>query len=296
MERINRKLNQKEELMAENTVDEMKRTVLMNKIVQDFLVDNQLLLSKNPLDDNLNVLYEFVIQSQSAYPMLSPQLTLNGKSIAIDYQSNQSTSNSDKYQKILGDFDNENIGINLTSIETTQERKNATNQLAEKLEMLLLSNGDFVKGAFFYGEFGVGKSFLLGAISSALAESRINNIVVHWPSFIKKLQSQFGQYQSDSNQLLESLKKTKVLLIDDIGADSLSVWSRDDILAPILEYRMAHKKTTFFSSNFDFKHLESDYLTDTKDTHEPIKAGRLMQRIMFLSDEVLVGGENRRLN
>lgn len=297
MEKINRQLNKNDQMVANQTVEDMKKSILANSTVQDFLTSNQNSLTKNPIDDNLGVLYEFVEQSLSETNIDDrPSLVLNGKSIAVDYQSQESISNIERYQKIFGDFDNQNKQVNLSQLEPTQERKLAANQLVEKIEQLLSSKGNFVKGIYFYGEFGVGKSFLIGVISNVLAEARINNIIVHWPSFIKKLQSQFGQVPNNSDQLIEQLKRTKVLFIDDIGADSLSVWSRDDVLAPILEYRMANQKTTFFTSNFDFKHLESDYLTTTKDTHEPIKAGRLMQRIIYLSDEVLVGGNNRRLN
>lgn len=298
MKKINYQLNSSEEDLANKTVANMKQSVIKSQEVQSFLVSNQSVLSSNPIEDNLNVLYEFVVQNDNniLYPGRKPHLVLNGNTIAVDYLEASPVNKTSSYQKIFGDFDSTNSIANLKTIETTKVRTIVLNELTDSLNQLLASNDDFVQGLFFYGEFGVGKSFLIGAISNALAEQKINNIIVHWPSFIKKLQGQFGQPQNINSQLLEQTKKTKVLLIDDLGADSLSVWSRDDILAPILEYRMANKKTTFFTSNFDFKHLESDYLTTTKDTHEPIKAGRLMQRIRFLSKEVLVSGENRRLN
>lgn len=298
MKKINYQLNSNEMNLANETIANMKQSVIKNQEVQSFLMANQAVLSSNPIDDNLNALYEFVVQSDNnvLYPGRKPQLVRDGNSIAVDYLEVNSIQKASKYQKILGDFDSTNSVANLKDIEATKERAGVLNQLTDTLNQLLVPNADYVKGLFLYGEFGVGKSFLLGSISNALADKNINNIIVHWPSFIKKLQGQFGQPQNSSGDLIEQIKKTKILLIDDLGADSLSVWSRDDILAPVLEYRMANKKTTFFTSNFDFKHLESDYLTTTKDTHEPIKAGRLMQRIKFLSKEVLVSGENRRLD
>ena len=83
--------------------------------------------------------------------------------------------------------------------------------------------------------------------------------------------------------------------MDDIGADTLTSWSRDAILGIILEYRMQNELTTFFTSNFDMTGLES-YLAQTKDGVEPVKAARLMQRIKYLAKPVQMTGQNRRLD
>ena len=45
---------------------------------------------------------------------------------------------------------------------------------------------------------------------------------------------------SVGNQV-DRVKKVPVLMIDDIGADSMSAWIRDDILGVILEYRMQNQ-------------------------------------------------------
>lgn len=50
-------------------------------------------------------------------------------------------------------------------------------------------------------------------------------------------------------------------MIDDIGADSLSSWLRDDVLGVILQYRMQEELPTFFSSNLSLTQLEQQYLT-----------------------------------
>ncbi len=84
-------------------------------------------------------------------------------------------------------------------------------------------------------------------------------------------------------------------MIDDIGADSLSSWLRDDVLGVILQYRMQEELPTFFSSNLSLEQLEQQYLTvNNRGEAEPLKAKRIMERIKFLADEYHVVGKNRR--
>lgn len=83
-------------------------------------------------------------------------------------------------------------------------------------------------------------------------------------------------------------------MIDDIGADSVSSWIRDEVLGVILQFRMQEQLPTFFSSNFSMKDLEK-HLAITKSSEEPIKAQRIMQRVQYLSRELIVSGDNQRL-
>ncbi len=85
-----------------------------------------------------------------------------------------------------------------------------------------------------------------------------------------------------------------MLILDDVGADTLTAWSRDSILGIILEYRMQNELTTFFTSNFDANGFEQ-YLSQTREGNEPIKAARLMQRVKFLAKPVQMTGKNKRL-
>ena len=84
-------------------------------------------------------------------------------------------------------------------------------------------------------------------------------------------------------------------MLDDIGADSLSSWIRDDVLGVILQYRMQEELPTFFSSNLSFEQLENEYLAiNNRGEAEPLKALRIMERIKFLADEYHIVGKNRR--
>ena len=56
----------------------------------------------------------------------------------------------------------------------------------------------------------------------------------------------------------DEVKKTEVLVLDDIGAESNNDWIRDNILQVILQYRMQENLPTFFTSNLTM--LELVYL------------------------------------
>jgi primosomal protein DnaI len=89
------------------------------------------------------------------------------------------------------------------------------------------------------------------------------------------------------------IKNTEILLIDDIGAENITSWSRDEVLSPILQYRMDNKLKTFFTSNLSIEDLEK-HLALTKDGEEVVKARRIIERIKYLTIEEKLISKNKR--
>ena len=81
--------------------------------------------------------------------------------------------------------------------------------------------------------------------------------------------------------------------IDDIGAESVSTWSRDEILGTILQYRMENNLTTFFTSNLTIDELEAN-LSITKNNVDKVKARRIIERIKQLTVDIELVSKNRR--
>ena len=73
-------------------------------------------------------------------------------------------------------------------------------------------------------------------------------------------------------------------MIDDIGAESVTSWGRDEILCSIVQYRMQEKLPTFFTSNLDIKALEK-HLSTSKDEIDEVKSRRVIERIKQLTEE-----------
>ena len=140
------------------------------------------------------------------------------------------------------------------------------------------------KGLYLYGNFGCGKSYLVSATFNELAKDGVKSAIVFWPEFLRDLKASFNsEYKSEFNDKFNSIKKAPLLLIDDIGAESATAWSRDEILCPILQYRMDEKLSTFFTSNLDLKALENHFSITNKGD-EIIKAGRIISRISQLTE------------
>ena len=82
-------------------------------------------------------------------------------------------------------------------------------------------------------------------------------------------------------------------MIDDIGAENVSAWGRDEILGTLLQYRMNENLPTFFTSNLNIDELES-HLAVTKDNNDKVKARRIIERIKYLTYDIEIIGKNRR--
>ena len=92
---------------------------------------------------------------------------------------------------------------------------------------------------------------------------------------------------------LDYLKNVDLLLIDDIGAENVTAWGRDEILGAILQYRMNNKLSTFFTSNLNLEELES-HLSFSKNSEDKVKARRIIERIKQLSIDIELVSINRR--
>lgn len=146
------------------------------------------------------------------------------------------------------------------------------------------------KGLYLSGSFGAGKTYLVAAMFNELAKEKVKSAIVYWPEFLRDLKTSF---QTDFKDKFEFVKKVELLLIDDIGAEITTSWSRDEILGPILQYRMQESLTTFFTSNLDLNALE-EHLANSKDGVEEIKAKRIIERIKQLTDNKIMISKNLR--
>ena len=88
-------------------------------------------------------------------------------------------------------------------------------------------------------------------------------------------------------------EKAEILILDDIGAEQMSAWVRDEILQVILQHRMQENLPTFFTSNFNFEELERHFAA-SRNGDETWQAKRVMERVKFLAKEIHLEGVNRR--
>ena len=149
-----------------------------------------------------------------------------------------------------------------------------------------------MKGLYLNGAFGCGKTYLISACLNELAKKDHKIAIIYYPEFLRSLKESFGDAETYSEKF-RLMKNVEILLIDDIGAETMTEWSRDEVLGTILQYRMQEGLTTFFTSNLTIKDLEEHFSISTKGV-EKVKAKRIIERIKQLTIEMTLVSENRR--
>ena len=148
-------------------------------------------------------------------------------------------------------------------------------------------SGQSCKGLYLHGNFGCGKTYLIAAIFNELAKQNYKSSIIFWPEFLRQA------FYDDFKDKFEYVKKIPLLLIDDIGAEGLTAWNRDEILCPLLQYRMDNNLTTFFTSNLNIKELEN-HLSNSKSGVDEVKAKRIISRIEQLTEDLEMISKNLR--
>lgn len=151
-----------------------------------------------------------------------------------------------------------------------------------------------IKGLYLHGNFGCGKTYLVAALFNELAKKNIRSTIIYFPEFLRSLKSSFGSIDDDYNERFDYVKQSPLLLLDDIGAEKISDWARDEVLGVILQYRMEENLPTFFTSNLSLKELE-DHLTISNKSDDKVKARRIIERIKYLTEEIKMVSVNRRV-
>ncbi len=141
-----------------------------------------------------------------------------------------------------------------------------------------VKNKTFSKGLYIYGSFATGKTYILGCLANELARNNIESLVIYFPDLVVELKSAMGSPRFD--ELLNYLKSVDVLLLDDLGSENMTNWLRDDVLGPVLNYRLMEEKPVFISSNID--PTQGDllaHLSISKAKSDELKGMRIKSRL-----------------
>ena len=151
-------------------------------------------------------------------------------------------------------------------------------------------NEEKPKGIYLTGSFGSGKTYLVAALFNEMAKKGVKSALVYYPEFLRSLKAAF---QSNYEEKFNYIKKAPLVLFDDIGAENCTNWSRDEVLGPILQYRMENHLPTFFTSNLTIEELENS-LAMTSSGVDKVKARRIIERIKQLTTNLELISKNRR--
>ncbi|MCP8967413.1 primosomal protein DnaI [Ectobacillus ponti] len=287
--------------------EEMKRQVMQHPYIQQFVRENEE-VTTSMLERNLGTLYEYIGQSvecqgceslegcKNILPGYHPHLRVRGKAIDLQYERCPRKVMDDEkrqqesliqslympkevasatMQEVLG-FDHRRIGAVKAAADFLKEYEPGKRQ----------------KSLYLYGNFGVGKTYILGAVANGLAKKGVPSMLVYLPDFLREIKGSIGD--NTMNSKIEKVKRVPVLMLDDIGAEGMSSFVRDDVLGSILQFRMLENLPTFFTSNLDFEELEDHFAFTQRGDEERAKARRIMERIKYLAVPVEVRGINHR--
>lgn len=148
----------------------------------------------------------------------------------------------------------------------------------------------FSKGLYLHGNFGTGKTFILAALINELTNKyHLRSEIIYYPELLRDMKENLYTV----NDKLTHLENLDILLIDDIGAEKVTDWGRDEILGTILQTRMNKNLITFFTSNLTREELLK-HLSLTRDNEDLLKAKRIMERIKYLTTDLeLLGSDHR---
>ena len=180
--------------------------------------------------------------------------------------------------------------VSIKQIDQSKEGADYLRALAEVTMNLIQPE----QGLFLYGAVGTGKTYLAGCIANYFARKGQSVVFVQTPGWISKMKGMFNDPDNFEREL-EMMKKASVVILDDIGAESVTSWVRDELLFPILNERMENHRLTYFTSNEELSTLEEHYAY-TSMGEEKMKAVRMMERIKKLSKPVEIKGKNRRFS
>lgn len=290
MEPISKSLEQRSERSAD--LSRLRRKILMNSEIAEFILKHK--LTEQQVSKALSKFSEYLTEkekfnSSSAY---RPVLELNDGYVDVSYQETsfliQNRARLEMEQRFTL------IGLSPSFKKVSWQHdiyEQITNRDKGRMPAIraiqsVINEPASAKGIYLYGDFGVGKSYLLAGMVNSLATQGLNCQMIHYPTYI-------AQPNFAASSQVETVKSAQVLVLDDIGGEVNSAWARDNVLQVILQYRMDNNLLTFFTSNYSMKDLE-ERLSQTRDGIDTWAAKRVMERVKFLSKEIHLEGKNRR--
>lgn len=306
MEDVGKELNR---IIRSRGVDgryrQMMEEVLADPDVRQFIEEHKEKLTQEDIEKSFAKLYEFVQEKRKFLasdptmiaPGYEPQLSLNFHFIDVTYVPTDELLRLKREEEIRNRVNSLDMpkDIRKASIRTFEVTSGRSEALEASLDFINQYEGSpksFHKALYLVGTFGVGKTYLLGAVAHELAVKGFETTLLHFPTFAGEMKQAISNDKVGPK--LNEVKRAPILMIDDIGADSMSAWIRDEVLGVILQHRMQEQLPTFFSSNFNMDELEEHLSVTQRGDEEPLKAKRIMERIRYLSKEIFVIGENRR--
>jgi len=282
----------------------IEKEIFEDEDVKAFLEQHKEELTPEAIRKGMSALLEFRMERDARKnnkevkaPGLEPCLEVHNGFILVNYKRTEEAIREERERKRKRLIHSINMPKNIAEARfsdtaLTPERQDVIGELLKFINSYKPNSTEYQKGLYLAGPFGVGKTYMMGALANELSENGVETTLVNVPTYSAEIKQAIATNTVEAK--LVSIKNTPILVLDDIGAEMNSAWFRDEVLMVILQHRMLQELPTFFTSNFTIDQLEAHFAHSNKGDQELLKAKRLVERIRFLAKEYFVDGQNHR--
>lgn len=268
--------------------DSLLRDANILKVIEELQLDEE------TIDNNLVVLMQYlrIIKKDPTLPKgmildnYDAKLVCEEGVLHLDYQKKEALLLKEQKLAHLKNFLINHLSERLSMVSADDLKFDHYKEWADIKDIIRMRIDD-KKGYFLHGNVGVGKTFLLVAKANQFASDGHSVCFVNVNRLLSEIKQSFNTSSDTLSVMLNKMKACDFLVLDDIGAESNTSWSRDEILFQVLDARMEQQKLTCFTSNLNREDLMTHFSV-TNQLKDEIKAVRLMERIDVLSDFVLI--------
>lgn len=258
---------------------EVMTRVLSSKSGSDFIKINK--LNTEQIDDNLGTVKRMVDDLAVCEPCTSFHTcpkdvkgyqirldTTSGKYFEVEYVKCSKLLEFERVANhyVYKQFPNQWIENRLSNLASNNYRAPLI-----KLSADLLT--ERIKSLYIYGKSGLGKSFISAAISNEFIEIKSGKVAfVNAHDLIEELRNLV--YEDKPNYLLKvkELELVDLLIIDDLGNEKITEWSKEEVIFPLIEARLKTNKAVVVNSDYSLQELKALYAKDS------IKAKKMIER------------------
>ena len=282
----------------------IEKEIFEDEDVKAFLEQHKEELTPEAIRKGMSALLEFRMERDARKnnkevkaPGLEQCLEVHNGFILVNYKRTEEAIREERERKRKRLIHSINMPKNIAEARfsdtaLTPERQEVIGELLKFINSYKPNSTEYQKGLYLAGPFGVGKTYMMGALANELSENGVETTLVNVPTYSAEIKQAIATNTVEAK--LVSIKNTPILVLDDIGAEMNSAWFRDEVLMVILQHRMLQELPTFFTSNFTIDQLEAHFAHSNKGDQELLKAKRLIERIRFLAKEYFVDGQNHR--
>lgn len=288
--------NLRKHLEPKYSVEEVMSEVYEDVDIKHFLEKHKTYLDEKTLELGKTKLLEFARFKNDPYYKI--KIFLYDGQIAITYEPRDTPLHRKLLDKVPSKLIYDTSTLKYKGVRMLEYETDMHNIKAYGIVENFINNykyGDKSRGIWLHGNFGVGKTYLMGAMATELNKRKVGVTFINAAQLVNDMYETIRRNSIDNSVQLQIsyLQKAEVLIIDDIGTEKLTKNNVVDVIYTILKYRGEHNKPTFITSNFTkdqyYQMLNSAKIMDR------IDIARLKEQIDVLTTEQQMIGSNRRV-